>query len=209
MWLNPENFEALANIHVFDEFKNIQFTYLSAPGQREQWGSLQNPFQSRDVLLLCFTFKADFRFSLNSPKNLLPPYDLWLHIESPSEVLVIYKWVSLPIPYTPFCPTVGIQVYLQVSARQLIQTIWAGTHDPTPSPASPMWARQLMLEKGIFSRLLEDLKHTAQITRTSKECCPLEWYNSLFWAESARWKALICKKSLPALSALPKEIKYT
>ena len=72
MWLKPENFEALANIHVFDAFKNIQFTYLSAPGQREQWGSPQNPFQSRDVLLLCFTFKADFRFSLNSPKNLLP-----------------------------------------------------------------------------------------------------------------------------------------
>ena len=73
-------------------------------------------------------------FTKFSQKSFAP---LWfmaqLHIESLSEVLVIYKWVSLPIPYTPFCPTVGIQVYLQVSARQLIQTIWAGTHDPTPT----------------------------------------------------------------------------
>ena len=37
------------------------------------------------------------------------------------------------------------------------------------------WARQLMLEKGDFSRLLEDLKHTAQMTLTSKECCLLTW----------------------------------
>ena len=191
MWLNPENFEALANIHVFKAFKNIQFTYLSAPGQREQWGSPQNPFQSRDVLLLCFTFKADFRFSLNSPKNLLPPYDLWLHIESLSEVLVIYKWVSLPIPYTPFCPTVGIQVYLQVSARQLIQTIWAGTHDPTPTLPLLCGQDSWCLRKASSA---EDLKHTAQMTLTSKECCPLTWHNSLCWAESARWKALICKK---------------
>ena len=57
-------------------------------------------------------------------------------------------------------------------------------------PASPMWARQLMLEKGIFSRLLEDLKHTAQMTQTSKECCPLTWHNSLCRAVG-RWKVLI------------------
>ena len=203
MWLKPENV-GLKHLQIsLCSTVNKKFTYLSAPDQREQWGSPQNPFQSRDVLLLCFTFKADFRFSLNSPKNLLPPYDLWLssilnpcllNLSSGRSHLVIFKLVSLPISYNPFSPTVCVQVFLQVRARQLIQTIWAGTHDPTPTPASPMWARQLMLEKGIFSRLLEDLKHTAQMTLTSKECCPLTWHNSLCWAESARWKALICKK---------------
>ena len=77
-------------------------------------------------------------------------------------------------------------------------------------PASPMWAGQLMLEKGIFSRLLEDLKHTAQMTLTSKECCPLTWHNSLCWAESARWKALICKKNrYQHCQPYTKQIKYT
>ena len=137
MWLKPENV-GLKHLQIsLCSTVNKKFTYLSAPDQREQWGSPQNPFQSRDVLLLCFTFKADFRFSLNSPKNLLPPYDLWLSsILNPFQKFwsSTSEWACLFLTTHSSQQSVYIvQVYLQVSARQLIQTIWAGTHDPTPT----------------------------------------------------------------------------
>ena len=114
---------------------------------------------------------------------------------SPLQALTPSEWACL-FPVSPGHFGWVYLLHVWWWARQLIQTneqVLTILRPPLPLLCGH-WARQLMLEKGIFSRLLEDLKHTPQMTRASKECCPLTWHNSLCWAESARWKALICKK---------------